>query len=58
MVQALLQSAVKMGERLRGRAETHPLAQVVPPLFAVVAVAAHDATLDCYPLADTKTRDF
>lgn len=57
MVHALLQSAVEVGEGLRGRAEAHAFAQVVPPLLAVVAVAAHNAAFNSNTLTDSQSGD-
>lgn len=45
MVHAILKSPIEMGECFSAATEAHVLAEVVPPLFAVVTVATHDACL-------------
>lgn len=46
MVHALLQRAIKVGERLRARAEAHGLAQIVPSFPAIITLLAHYTALN------------
>ena len=57
MVHAFLECSIEVGESLGRAGESHSFAEVIAALLALVAVAAHDAALDCDALAESEVGD-
>lgn len=54
VVHTILECSIQVRERFGAAAEAHALAQVIPPVFAVIAVITHDTGLDSNALARHK----
>lgn len=57
VVHVLLEGSIEVGEGLGATSKPEALAEVVTTLRAVATFVAHDASLDCYSLANHKILD-
>jgi hypothetical protein len=57
VVHAILEGPVQVRERFGTAAEAHPLAEVIPSIFAVITVITHNPCLDGNTLAGYKIFD-